>query len=91
MESSLDRLATFSNGDELRKKIVSASTYPAVVMSFARSWYFFATVIMPFADVFTDIAHFDEALSTARVVKPPLALPVGLVLLFFRNLCPVKK
>lgn len=58
LESSLDRLATFlERQDELRKKIISASTYPAVVMSFAILVVFLlVTVIMPrFAGVFSDL------------------------------------
>lgn len=59
LESSLDRLATFlERQDELRKKIISASTYPAVVMSFAIIVVFLlVTLIMPrLADVFTDLS-----------------------------------
>ncbi|MBC7078810.1 MAG: type II secretion system F family protein, partial [Synergistales bacterium] len=55
LESSLDRLATFlERQDELRKKIISASTYPAVVMGFALMVVFIlVTVIMPrFASIF---------------------------------------
>jgi len=58
LESSLDRLATFlERQDELRKKIISASTYPAVVMSFAILVVFLlVTVIMPrFASIFMDL------------------------------------
>jgi type IV pilus assembly protein PilC len=58
LESSLDRLATFlERQDELQKKIISASTYPAVVMSFAILVVFLlVTVIMPrFAGVFSDL------------------------------------
>lgn len=58
LESSLDRLATFlERQDELRKKIISASTYPAVVMSFALMVVFIlVTVIMPrFASIFMDL------------------------------------
>jgi len=59
LELSLDRLATFlERQDELRKKIVSASTYPTVVMGFAVIVVFLlVTVIMPrLADVFTDLS-----------------------------------
>lgn len=59
LESSLDRLATFlERQDELRKKIISASTYPAVVMGFAIIVVFLlVTLIMPrLADVFTDLS-----------------------------------
>ena len=54
LESSLDRLATFlERQDELRKKILSASIYPAVVMCFALFVVLLlVTVIMPkFASV----------------------------------------
>ncbi|WP_213698138.1 type II secretion system F family protein [Acetomicrobium sp.] len=59
LESSLDRLATFlERQDELLKKIISASTYPAVVMGFAIIVVFLlVTLIMPrLADVFTDLS-----------------------------------
>ena len=89
LESSLERLATFlERQDELRKKIVSASTYPAVVMSFALLVVFLlVTVIMPrFAGVFEDL---DVELplptrivfSTSMWLSHHWYLPVGLVLL----------
>jgi len=58
LDSSLDRLATFlERQDELRKKIYSAVTYPAVVMSFALIVvYILVTFIVPrFALVFGDM------------------------------------
>lgn len=49
LDSSLDRLATFlERQDQLRKKILSAVTYPAVVMSFALVVvYILVTFIVP--------------------------------------------
>ncbi len=58
LESSLDRLATFlERQDELRKKILSASIYPAVVMCFALFVVLLlVTVIMPkFASVLANL------------------------------------
>jgi type IV pilus assembly protein PilC len=58
LDSSLDRLATFlERQDQLRKKIYSAVTYPAVVMSFALIVvYILVTFIVPrFALVFGDM------------------------------------
>jgi type IV pilus assembly protein PilC len=55
LDKSLDRLATFLERQEaLKKKIVSAVTYPAVVMSFAIGVvYILVTFIVPrFAQVF---------------------------------------
>ena len=55
LDESLDRLATFlERQDELRRKIVSAVTYPAVVIAFAFFiLYILVTVVMPrFAEVF---------------------------------------
>ncbi len=89
LESSLERLATFlERQDELRKKIVSASTYPAVVMSFALLVVFLlVTVIMPrFAGVFEDL-DVELPLPTRIVFATSMwlshhwYLPVGLVLL----------
>ncbi|AFM22593.1 type II secretory pathway, component PulF [Acetomicrobium mobile DSM 13181] len=89
LESSLERLATFlERQDELRKKIVSASTYPAVVMSFALLVVFLlVTVIMPrFAGVFEDL-DVELPLPTRIVFAASMwlshhwYLPVGLVLL----------
>jgi len=89
LESSLERLATFlERQDELRKKIVSASTYPAVVMSFALLVVFLlVTVIMPrFAGVFEDL-DVELPLPTRIVFGVSMwlshhwYLPVGLVLL----------
>ncbi|MGC9373142.1 MAG: type II secretion system F family protein, partial [Thermovirgaceae bacterium] len=58
LDSSLDRLATFlERQDALRKKIYSAVTYPAVVMSFALVVvYILVTFIVPrFALVFNNM------------------------------------
>lgn len=55
LDESLDRLATFlERQDELRRKIVSAVTYPAVVILFAFFiLYILVTVVMPrFSEVF---------------------------------------
>lgn len=55
LDESLDRLATFlERQDELRRKIVSAVTYPAVVILFAFFiLYILVTVVMPrFSQVF---------------------------------------
>ena len=55
LDESLDRLATFlERQDELRRKIVSAVTYPAVVILFAVFiLYILVTVVMPrFSQVF---------------------------------------
>ncbi|MGI6784334.1 MAG: type II secretion system F family protein [Aminivibrio sp.] len=55
LDESLDRLATFlERQDELRRKIVSAVTYPAVVIVFALFiLYILVTVVMPrFSEVF---------------------------------------
>ena len=55
LDESLDRLATFlERQDELRRKIVSAVTYPAVVILFAVFiLYILVTVVMPrFSEVF---------------------------------------
>jgi type IV pilus assembly protein PilC len=55
LDESLDRLATFlERQDELRRKIVSAVTYPAVVILFAIFiLYILVTVVMPrFSQVF---------------------------------------
>ena len=99
LESSLDRLATFlERQDELRKKIVSASTYPAVVMSFALLVVFLlVTVIMPrFADVFTDIGVelplVTRLLFTVSVwLSHHWYLPVGLVLLLILGIYALSK
>jgi type IV pilus assembly protein PilC len=89
LESSLDRLATFlERQDELRKKIISASTYPAVVMSFAILVVFLlVTVIMPrFASIFMDL-DIRLPLPTRMILGFSVwlnhfwYLPVGLVLL----------
>jgi len=58
LDTSLDRLATFlERQDALKKKIYSAVTYPAVVMSFALIVvYILVTFIVPrFALVFNDM------------------------------------
>ena len=89
LESSLDRLATFlERQDELRKKIISASTYPAVVMSFAIIVVFLlVTLIMPrFASIFMDL-DIRLPLPTRIILGFSMwmshfwYLPVGLVLL----------
>ncbi|MBN1332583.1 MAG: type II secretion system F family protein [Synergistales bacterium] len=59
LDVTLERLATFlERQDELRKKIVSAVTYPAVVMSFALFvLYLLITVVVPrFKLVFEDLS-----------------------------------
>jgi len=89
LESSLDRLATFlERQDELRKKIISASTYPAVVMGFALMVVFIlVTVIMPrFVSIFMDL-DIRLPLPTRIILGFSMwmshfwYLPVGLVLL----------
>ncbi|KRT35203.1 type II secretion system F family protein [Acetomicrobium hydrogeniformans] len=89
LESSLDRLATFlERQDELRKKIISASTYPAVVMGFALMVVFIlVTVIMPrFTSIFMDL-DIRLPLPTRIILGFSMwmshfwYLPVGLVLL----------
>jgi len=89
LESSLDRLATFlERQDELRKKIISASTYPAVVMGFAIIVVFLlVTLIMPrFASIFMDL-DIRLPLPTRIILGFSMwmshfwYLPVGLVLL----------
>lgn len=95
LESSLDRLAVFlERQDELQKKIISASTYPAVVMSFAVLVVFLlVTVIMPkFADVFSDIGvelplvtrmMFAFSIWVSHHWYVPVGFVLGLVLLLY--------
>ncbi len=67
LDSSLDRLATFlERQDALRKKIYSAVTYPAVVMSFALVVvYILVTFIVPrFALVFNNMGVDLPAITT---------------------------